>query len=110
MAWAWVLACKKLASNYVSGYVMLAGRRVRIGDNIRVNSFEGRITDINARYTVVRAPSRRESIVPNEMFIINRIENLSLVDSMLLQSTVVSIGYGSDVEQIMGFLTRAAVA
>lgn len=110
MAWAWVLACKKLASNYVSGYVMLAGRRVRIGDNIRVNSFEGRITDINAHYTVVRAPSRRESIVPNEMFIINRIENLSLVDSMLRQSTVVSIGYGSDVEQVMGFLTRAAVA
>ena len=41
---------------------------------------------------------------------INRIEDLSLVDSMLLQSTVVSIGYGSDVEQVMAFLTRAAVA
>ena len=101
---------QKLASNYVSGFVMLAERSVRIGDNIRVDNFEGRITDINARYTVVRAPSGRESIVPNEMFIINRIENLSLTDSRVLQSTVVSVGYDSDVEQVMGLLTEAAVA
>jgi small-conductance mechanosensitive channel len=47
---------------------------VRIGDNIRVDSFEGRITDINARYTVVRAPSGPNPSMPNEMFIINRIE------------------------------------
>ena len=101
---------QKLASNYVSGFVMLAERSVRIGDNIRVDNFEGRITDINARYTVVRAPSGRESIVPNEMFIINRIENLSLTDSRVLQSTVVSVGYGSDVDQVMGLLHDAAAA
>ena len=89
---------------------MLAERSVRIGDNIRVDNFEGRITDINARYTVVRAPSGRESIVPNEMFIINRIENLSLTDTRVLQSTVVSVGYDSDVELVMRLLTEAAAA
>ena len=99
---------QKLASNYVSGFVMLAERSVRIGDNIRVDNFEGRITDINARYTVVRAPSGRESIVPNEMFIINRIENLSLTDTRVLQSTVVSVGYDSDVAQVMDLLIEAA--
>ena len=101
---------QKLASNYVSGFVMLAERSVRIGDNIRVDNFEGRITDINARYTVVRAPSGRESIVPNEMFIINRIENLSLSDTQVLQSTVVSVGYDSDEELVMRLLTEAALA
>lgn len=100
---------QKLASNYVSGFVMLAERSVRIGDNIRVDNFEGRITDINARYTVVRAPSGRESIVPNEMFIINRIENLSLTDTRVLQSTVVSVGYDSDAELVMRLLTEAAL-
>lgn len=101
---------QKLASNYVSGFVMLAERSVRIGDNVRVDSFEGRITDIKARYTVVRAPSGRESIVPNEMFIINRIENLSLSDTRVLQSTVVSVGYDSDEELVMRLLTEAALA
>ncbi|MDP2255945.1 MAG: mechanosensitive ion channel [Polaromonas sp.] len=100
---------QKLAASYVSGFVMLAERSVRIGDNVRIDGFEGRITDINARYTVVRALSGRESIVPNEMFISNRIENLSLTDTQVLQSTVVSVAYDSDVELVMRLLTEAAV-
>lgn len=101
---------QKLASNYVSGFVMLAERSVHIGDNIRVDTFEGRITDIKARYTVVRALSGRESIVPNEMFIINRVENLSLVDARVQQSIVVSVGHDSDADLVMGLMTEAAVA
>jgi small-conductance mechanosensitive channel len=101
---------QKLAANYVSGFVMLAERSVRIGDNVRVDGFEGRVTDIRARYTVVRALSGRESIVPNEMFISNRIENLSLADLQVLQSTVVSVGYDSDVELVMRLLSDAALA
>ena len=101
---------QKLAASYVSGFVMLAERSVRIGDNVRVDTFEGRITDIRARYTVVRALSGRESIVPNEMFISNRIENLSLADSQVLQSTVVSVAYDSDVSLVMRVLVEAAAA
>ena len=101
---------QKLAASYVSGFVMLAERSVRIGDNVRVDTFEGRITGINARYTVVRAPSGRESIVPNELFISSRIENLSLTDTQVLQSTVVSVGYDSDVELVMKLLSEAALA
>ena len=100
---------QKLAASYVSGFVMLAERSVRIGDNVRVDTFEGRITDINARYTVVRALSGRESIVPNEMFINNRVENLSLADLRVLQSTVVSVSYDSNVEDVMRLLTEAAL-
>ena len=103
------LGLQKLVASYVSGFVMLAERSVRIGDNVRVDTFEGRITDIKARYTVVRAPSGRESIVPNEMFISNRIENLSLSDTRVLQSTVVSVGYDSDEVLVMRLLTEAAV-
>ena len=101
---------QKLAANYVSGFVMLGERSVRIGDNVRVDGFEGRITDIRARYTVIRALSGRESIVPNEMFISNRVENLSLADLQVLQSTVVSVGYDSDVELVMRLLSEAALA
>ena len=104
------LGLQKLAASYVSGFVMLAERSVRIGDNVRVDTFEGRITDIRARYTVVRALSGRESIVPNELFISNRIENLSLADSRVLQATVVTVAYGSDVELVMRLLAQAATA
>lgn len=100
---------QKLAASYVSGFVMLAERSVRIGDNVRIDGFEGRVTDINARYTVIRALSGRECIVPNEMFISSRIENLSLSDTQVLQSTVVSVGYDSDVELVMRLLIEAAL-
>ncbi len=101
---------QKLASNYVSGFVILAERSMRIGDNVRVDNFEGRITDINARYTVIRSLTGRESIVPNELLIINRVENLSLADNRVWQSTIVSVAYDSDVEQVITLLMEAALA
>ena len=101
---------QKLASNYVSGFVILAERSMRIGDNVRVDNFEGRITDINARYTVVRSSTGRESIVPNEMLIIQRVENLSLADPRVWLSTVVSVGYDSDVDLVSQLLSDAALA
>ena len=98
---------QKLASNYVSGFVILAERRMRIGDNVRVDNFEGRILDINARYTVIRAPAGRESIVPNEFMVINRVENLSTAITRVWQTTVVSVAYGCDVEQVSALLLAA---
>jgi small-conductance mechanosensitive channel len=99
---------QKLAASYVSGFVILAEHSVRIGDMVRVDGFEGRITNINARYTVVRALTGRESIVPNEIFISSRIENLSLADSRVMLSTVVSVGYDSDVDLVLRLLSNAA--
>ena len=104
------LGLQKLAANYVSGFVILAERSMRIGDNVRVDNFEGRITDINARYTVIRAVTGRESIVPNEMLVNNRVENLSLADTKLWQSTVVTVGYASDVVLVSRLLVDAALA
>ena len=102
------LGLQKLAANYVSGFVILAERSLRIGDLVRVDNFEGHITDIKTRYTVVRALSGRESIVPNEMLITQRVENLSLADPNMLVSTVVQVAYGTDLDALIPALTQAA--
>jgi small-conductance mechanosensitive channel len=104
------LGLQKLASNYVSGFVILAEQSMRIGDNVKVDNFEGRISDIKARYTVIRSATGRESIVPNEILITNRVENLSLADARVWQSTIVSVAYDSDVELVRRLLADAAVA
>lgn len=98
---------QKLAANYVSGFVILAERSMRIGDNVKVDNFEGRITQINARYTVIRSLTGRESIVPNELLITSRVENLSLADALVSQLTVVSVAYDSDVDLVMDLLKEA---
>lgn len=100
---------QKLAANYISGFVILAERSMRIGDNVRVDNFEGRITQINARYAVIRSLTGRESIVPNELLITSRVENLSLADARVWQSTVVSVAYDSDVALVMRLLEQAAL-
>jgi small-conductance mechanosensitive channel len=100
---------QKLAANYVSGFVILAERSMRIGDSVKVDNFEGRITDIKARYTVIRSPTGRESIVPNELLITQRVENLSLTDPKVWQSTVVSVAYNSPVDEVMDMLKQACV-
>ena len=99
---------QKLAANYVSGFVILAERSVRIGDNVRVDGFEGRVTDITGRYTLIRSGVGRESIVPNEMLITSRVENFSLADPRVWHSTVVSVAYDSDVDLVMRLLDDAA--
>ena len=101
---------QKLAANYVSGFVILAERSMRIGDNVKVDNFEGRISDIKARYTLIRSTTGRESIVPNEILITNRVENLSLADARVWQSTVVSVAYDSDVDLVRRLLTDASLA
>jgi small-conductance mechanosensitive channel len=103
------MGLQKLTANYISGFVILAERSMRIGDCVRVDGFEGFITQINARYTVVRSQTGRESIVPNELLITSRVENLSLADSRVSQTTSVSVGYTSDVDLVMQLLLAAAL-
>ncbi len=98
---------QKLASNYVSGFVILAERRMRIGDSVKVDTFEGRITGISARYTLIRSAVGRESIVPNELMVINRVENLSQALARTWLTSVVSVAYGSDVQRVSDLLLQA---
>lgn len=101
---------QKLAANYVSGFVILLERSIRIGDNVKVDNFEGRITDIKTRYTLIRAGNGREAIVPNESLITSRVENLSIADRKFNITTAIVVGYESDVAQVQSILVGAATA
>jgi small-conductance mechanosensitive channel len=91
---------QKIAANYISGFVILAERSLRIGDMVKVDNFEGRITDIRTRYTVIRALNGRDAIVPNEMLITQRVENASLADTRVSMNTTVQVAYGTDVRAL----------
>jgi small-conductance mechanosensitive channel len=65
------------------------------------------VTDIKTRYTVIRALNGRESIVPNEMLITQRVENASLADPTVLVTSVVQVAYGTDLKTLMPAITQA---
>jgi len=98
---------QKIAANYISGFVILAERSLRIGDMVKVDNFEGRITDIRTRYTIIRSLAGRESIVPNETLITQRVENSSLADPRVAITTTVQIAYGTDVRALQPILVAA---
>jgi small-conductance mechanosensitive channel len=95
------LGLQKLAANYVSGFVILAERSLRIGDVVKIDGFEGRISDIATRYTVVRSDDGRESIVPNEMLVTQRVENHSLSDRLVQITSSIFVSYDTDVSALI---------
>jgi small-conductance mechanosensitive channel len=100
---------QKLAANYVSGFVILAERSLRIGDTVKVDGFEGVVADIKTRYTLIRAGDGRASVVPNEKIISERVENLSIADPRMLITTDVAVGYESNAERVQELLVDAAL-
>ena len=104
------LGLQRLASNYVSGFVVLLDRSVRIGDMIIVEKHAGVVSRITARYTVVRALDGTEAIVPNEILTNTTVFNLSLTDNAVRQAINVTVAYATDVEatlQLMEDIARA---
>ncbi len=101
---------QRLVANYVSGFVILAEHSLRIGDIVKIDNFEGRITDIKTRYTVIRALNGRESIVPNELLLTQRVENSSLADPQVSITTTLQVAYGTDLEALMPQLVDAVKA
>ncbi|MET0322168.1 MAG: mechanosensitive ion channel domain-containing protein [Duganella sp.] len=102
------LGLQKIASNYVSGFVILLDRSLTIGDMITVDKYTGRVTQINTRYTVLQGLDGMESIVPNEMLVSGAVQNSSLSNSMVNISTRVSVAYETDVDMVLELLTEAA--
>ena len=100
---------QKLAANYVSGFVILAERSLRIGDTVKVDGFEGVVADIKTRYTLIRAADGRACVVPNEKLISERVESLSIADPRVLVTTDVAVGYDSNAEQVLDLLVDAAM-
>jgi small-conductance mechanosensitive channel len=101
------LGLQKLAANYVSGFVVLVERSVRIGDHIRVDDVEGQVIDIKTRYTLIRDQNGRESIIPNELLITQRVDNFSLSDAAVAWQTTLTVATDSQVSQVQHILCEA---
>ncbi len=65
------LGLQKIASNYISGFIILLDRSVKLGDQITVDKYTGIVSQIRTRYTVVRGRDG-ETLVPNEQLVPNR--------------------------------------
>ncbi len=101
---------QKIASNYVSGFILLLDHSIRIGDMISVGSDRGQVTRITTRFTVLRTLTGAEILMPNELLINSVVHNDSYTDRQVRVAIPVQVGYDSDLELAMRLLTDAARA
>lgn len=100
---------QKIASNYVSGFIILLDRSIRLGSLISVDDkTNGTITQITTRYTVLRTLSGTEVIIPNEYLVSNIIRNQSFTDTRVRVGLSIQVAYDSDLELAMRLMVDAA--
>jgi small-conductance mechanosensitive channel len=98
---------QKIASNYVSGFIILLDRSLRLGDMINVAGSQGTVTQIRTRYTVVRGLDGIETLIPNEKLITDVVQNHSSYLTRGNAKIAVQVSYRCDVERAMQLLVEA---
>ncbi|MDR1889183.1 MAG: mechanosensitive ion channel [Zoogloeaceae bacterium] len=105
------IGLQKIASNYVSGFIILLDRSIRMGNIIQIDSAtSGAVTQITTRYTVLKNLVGVEFIVPNEALVSNIVQNQTFSDSRMRAQTSVSVAYSSDLEKVLPLLEAIARA
>ena len=104
------MGLQKIASNYVSGFIILLDRSIRIGNIVQVGGEGGLVTQITTRFTVLRSGGGIEYLVPNENLVGSVVQNQTFSDNHLRLATTVGVAYDADVELAMRLMVEAATA
>jgi small-conductance mechanosensitive channel len=102
------LGMQRIASNYVSGFIILLERSLSIGDPITVDKYAGRVARINTRTTVLQALDGTQTLLPNEMLITGVVLNQAATNKAVRLNTRVTVAYDSDLNEVMDLLLRQA--
>lgn len=103
------LGLQKIASNYVSGFIILLDRSIRLGNMIQLDAnTSGVVSEITTRYTVLRNMVGVEFIVPNEALVASIVQNQTFTDTRVRVMTSVSVAYDADLERVVAVLEEIA--
>ena len=100
---------QKIAANYVSGFIILLDRSIRLGNLVAVDATTtGTVSQITTRYTVLKMLTGTEVIIPNEYLVSNIVRNLSFSDTRVRVAVNVQVSYKTDLDQAMQLMIDAA--
>lgn len=99
---------QNVASNFISGLIILFERPVKVGDRIQVGDVDGKVTGIGARSTTVRTNDNITIIVPNSKFIEENVVNWSFANQSVRFRVPVGVAYDSDLNLVKKLLLEVA--
>ena len=101
---------QNIASNIISGFILIFERPIKIGDLVEIMDVDifGRVSSINLRSTVIASLDEKEIIVPNSQLITESVHNLTHANNLYRLRISVGVSYGSDVDLVRKVLLDAA--
>lgn len=99
---------QKIASNYVSGFIILLDESVHLEDVVTIGEHYGVIKQIRSRYLVLRKLDGTEVVIPNETLITEAVINHSFSDRRARVLLPIQIGYDTDLDRAMSIILDVA--
>jgi small-conductance mechanosensitive channel len=99
---------QNVASNFISGLIILFERPVKVGDRIEVDKIDGKVISIGARSTIVRSNDNISVIVPNSKFISENVHNWSYENKIVRFRLPIGVAYDSDINFVKELLLEVA--
>ncbi len=102
------LGLQNIASNFVSGLIILFERPIKVGDRIEVGKITGDVVKISPRATTVISNDNIAIIVPNSEFVSSSVINWSYTDRDVRFNIPVGVSYSSDPPTVKQLLLEVA--
>jgi small-conductance mechanosensitive channel len=98
---------QNIVNNFISGWILMWERPIRIGDTIEVSGMSGTVETINTRSTRIRRADGVRLLVPNSQLLENPVLNSNLVDNLGRGQVRVGVDYASDVRKVEALINQA---
>lgn len=98
---------QEIFANFISGLILLFERPIRIGDTVTINELSGTVSKTQTRSTTIIDWDNKEIVVPNKVFITDKLINWSLTDSVTRVVIPIGVAYDSDIGLVEELLYRA---
>jgi small-conductance mechanosensitive channel len=99
---------QNIINNFISGWILMWERPIRIGDFLEVGDAFGTVQAINTRSTLIRRTDGVHLLIPNSVLLENTVVNWTLIDHLIRARVRVGVAYGSPVRRVEELIMRAA--
>ncbi|MBA6391317.1 mechanosensitive ion channel [Colwellia sp. BRX10-3] len=98
---------QNIINNFISGWILMWERPIRIGDFLEIEDAKGLVEEINTRSTRIKRVDGVHLLIPNSKLLENTVVNWTLVDQFVRCSVKVGVAYGSPAKKVAELIMQA---
>jgi small-conductance mechanosensitive channel len=100
---------QNIINNFISGWILIAERPIRVDDFIELDGFTGTVKRVGTRSTLVHRPDGVHVLVPNSKLLENTVINWTLIDGVIRTSVRVGVAYGTNPQKVIELMQGCVI-